>query len=191
MSDAETEERRGTRAHNPDLDWSQVRETVLMLELAAGQIEAAMRDGNNSVETLTDAFTSLAGYVRGMSSELDALPDQGEMGEIKAGLQSQATQLSDRVQQSIIAFQFYDKLVQRLAHVCQSLSALSNLVVDQKRLYNPYEWVSLQEKIRVRYSTREEIEMFEAVMNGMPVKEALAQYMAGKHDRGDEDIELF
>ena len=78
------------------------------------------------------AIRSYYGYVRGMSNELDALPDQGEMGEIKAGLQTQAGQLGERVQQSIIAFQFYDKLVQRLAHVCHSLSALSNLVVDQK-----------------------------------------------------------
>ncbi|QID19266.1 hypothetical protein G3580_17560 [Nitrogeniibacter mangrovi] len=191
MSDQEREARRGTRAHNPDLDWSQVRETVLMLELAAGQIEAAMRDGDNSVETLTDAFTSLAGYVRGMSSELEALPDEGEIARIKGDLTAQTTQLSAMVQQSIIAFQFYDKLAQRLAHVCHSLSALSGLVVDQSRLYNPFEWVALQEKIRARYSTREEAEMFEAVMNGMPVKEALAQYVAGQHDKGDEDIELF
>ena len=191
MSHPEMDTPRGTRAHNPDLDWSQVRETVLMLELAAGQIEAAMRDGNNSVETLTDAFTSLAGYVRGLTTELDALPESGELAPLKSGLQAQAGMLGERVQQSIIAFQFYDKLVQRLAHVCHSLSALSDLVVDQRKLYNPYEWVALQEKIRARYTTREEIGMFEAVMNGMPVKEALAAYMVGQHDRGDEGIELF
>ena len=51
---------RGTRAHTPDLDWSQIRETVLMLELAAGQVDAAMRDSNSSVDTLMDTFTSMA-----------------------------------------------------------------------------------------------------------------------------------
>jgi len=191
MSEAAQDEPRGSSAHNPDLDWSQVRETVLMLELAAGQIEAAMRDGDNSVETLTDAFTSLAGYVHGLASELDTLPEEGETARIKHGLKAQAGQVSAMVGQSIIAFQFYDKLVQRLAHVCHSLSALSGLVVDRNKLYSPHEWVALQEKIRARYTTREEIEMFEAVMDGTPVKDALASYMAGKHDRGDEDIELF
>ena len=34
---------RRTRVNAPDLDWSQVRETVLMLELSAGQIEGAMK----------------------------------------------------------------------------------------------------------------------------------------------------
>lgn len=52
---------RGTSAHMPDLDWSQVRETVLMLELSAVQIETAMKDSNSSVEVLTDSFTSMAG----------------------------------------------------------------------------------------------------------------------------------
>jgi hypothetical protein len=40
----------GSTAHAPDLDWSQVRETVLMLHLAAGQVEAAMRESTASVE---------------------------------------------------------------------------------------------------------------------------------------------
>ena len=43
MSD-ETNLPRGTSAHMPDLNWSQVRETVLMLELSAVQIEAAMKE---------------------------------------------------------------------------------------------------------------------------------------------------
>ena len=43
MSD-ENNHPRGTSAHMPDLNWSQVRETVLMLELAAVQIESAMKD---------------------------------------------------------------------------------------------------------------------------------------------------
>lgn len=37
-------------------DWSRVRETVLMMELAVGQIEAAMRDSDSSVKVLTDTF---------------------------------------------------------------------------------------------------------------------------------------
>ena len=36
-------------ARYPDLSWSQVRETVLMLELSAAQIEAAMRETDRSM----------------------------------------------------------------------------------------------------------------------------------------------
>ena len=45
MTGASSEEPRRSRAHAPDLDWSQIRETVLMLELAAayclGEIEVS------------------------------------------------------------------------------------------------------------------------------------------------------
>ena len=181
---------RGTRVHMPDLDWSQVRETVLMLELSAGQIEGAMRDSNSSVEVLTDSFTTMAGYMRMIADTVAALPDGGETGAAKESLQGVTDHVSGMVHQAIIAFQFYDKLVQRLAHVNHSLASLSGLVADNTRLFNPLEWRALQEKIRSKYSMQEEQAMFEAVMNGMPVKEALEHFMAEMKDKAD-DIELF
>lgn len=182
--------RRGTSAHTPDLDWSQVRETVLMLELAVGQIESALKEGNSSVEVLTDSFTSMAGYMRMMGGALEQLPDAPETAELKDALIGHADEVANRVKRTIIAFQFYDRLTQRLAHVCHSLDALSGLVSNQRKLYNPLEWVALQEKIRAKYSTREEVQMFEAVMGGVPVQEALDRYKAEMKDKGD-DVELF
>ena len=179
----------GTRAHAPDLDWSQVRETVLMMELSAGQIEAAMKDSNSSVEVLTDVFTTMAGYMSMIGETVAALPDEGENGP-KANLLAATTHVSGMVHQAIIAFQFYDKLVQRLAHVNHSLASLSSLVSDKSRLFNPYEWVALQQKIRSKYTMREEVEMFEAVLAGMSVQEALENFMTKINDKSD-DIELF
>ena len=77
---------RGTRVHRPDLDWSQMRETVLMMELAGGQIEAAMKDSSSSVEVLTDSFTTMAGYMRMISEAAAALPDSGQGAEAKTEL---------------------------------------------------------------------------------------------------------
>jgi hypothetical protein len=180
----------GSRAHSPDLDWSQVRETVLMMELSAGQIEAAMKDSNSSVEVLTDVFTTMAGYMRMIGDTVETLPDEGVSGTAKANLMGATEQVSGMVHQAIIAFQFYDKLVQRLAHVNHSLASLSGLVSDKSRLFNPYEWVALQEKIRSKYTMREEVEMFEAVLAGMTVEKALEEFMHKVNDRAD-DIELF
>lgn len=181
---------RGTTAHSPDLNWSQVRETVLMLELAAVQIEAAMKDSNSSVEVLTNSFTTMASYMRTISDTVETLPEQGEVGLAKQSLSGISEHVSSMVHQAIIAFQFYDKLVQRLAHVGISLGDLSNLVGDSHRLFNPAEWVGLQTKIKCKYSTREEIAMFDAVMNGTPVHEAIERYMAEMKEKSD-DIELF
>lgn len=182
---------RGTRAHAPDLDWSQVRETVVMLELAGGQIEGALTDSNSSVAVLTNSFTAMAGHMQMISDTVARLPDGGETGAAKENLAGVADSVSTMVHQAIIAFQFYDKLVQRLAHVNHSLAALSELVSSHERLYNPAEWASLQEKIRSKYTMKEEQAMFDAVMRGVPVKEAIEQFMNEMKEASGNDIELF
>lgn len=185
---------RGTRAHSPDLDWSQVRETVLMLELAAGQVDAAMRDSNSSVDTLMDTFTSMADTLSMIDVALGTLPDTIGNGMVKSEIQENARQVSQKVHHAIIAFQFYDKLVQRLDHVCHSLGELSELVSNNGRLFNPQEWSALQERIRSKYTMTEERGMFDAVMAGATVQEALKQYMTARMHEVEEsggEIELF
>jgi hypothetical protein len=171
----------GTHARTPDLSWSQVRETVLLLQLAVGQIEAALKESHQSVDVLTSSFTSMAGYIDSLGSAL---------GNEEGGAQQTTAELTSLVHQAIIAFQFYDKLTQRIGHVSHSLDGLSALVSDQQRIYNPYEWATLQESIRQKYTTAEEREMFDAVMNGMPVRQALEQFVSEMKDKGD-DIEFF
>lgn len=188
---------RGSRVASPDLDWSQVRETVLMLELAAGQVEAAMKDSNASVEVLTDTFTSLADTLLLIDAAVGTLPDTVGNGLVKTEIQDNTRLVMQKVHGAIIAFQFYDKLVQRLDHVCHGLAGLSHLVDDRTRLFNPAEWAGLQQSIRAKYSMAEEVEMFEAVIAGMPVKDAIEQFMtkreqAAASSGGDAgDIELF
>ncbi len=177
-------------AQSPDLDWSQIRETVLMLELAATQIDTAMKDSNASVNTLTQAFTGMAESLARISARLAALPEGGEAGISKAEMVAETSQVSGMVHQAIISFQFYDKLVQRLDHVCASLSQMGDLIGDRKRLFNPEEWAGLQNAIRAKYTTDEERFMFEAVLKGIPVDQAIEQFMAEKQSQGN-DIELF
>lgn len=182
---------RGTSAHAPDLNWSQVRETVLLLELASAQIESAMKDSNASVDVLTESFTSMAGTMRMMTEMLAAMPADCQDTETRQSLLGAADHVSGMVHQAIIAFQFYDKLVQRLGHVTHSLGDLSMLVGDQRRLYNPQEWVDLQGRIRAKYTTADECTMFEAVMSGTPVAEAVANYVDAMKSKQGDDIELF
>jgi hypothetical protein len=188
---AEEQNMRGTRVHAPDLDWSQVRETVLMLELAAGQIVAAMHESNEPVNVLTGGFTSLASLLTRIQGALDALPDTPENAALKKELLGSTSEVNNVVTQSIVAFQFYDKLSQRLDHVCHALGKLSDLVADRNRLFSPEEWKALQQAIRSRYSTVEEVAMFEAVLSGVPVQEALQRFMAERKEHGASNIEFF
>lgn len=188
------EAERGSRASAPDLDWSQVRETVLMLELAAGQVDAAMRDSNTSVEVLTDTFTSLAETLQIIEVAVGTLPDTVGNGLVKAEIENNTRLVTAKVHHAIVAFQFYDKLVQRLDHVCHSLASLSTLVADRRRLYDPEEWHGLQGAILAKYTMAEETAMFNAVLGGVPVKEALDNYMAERMKEVESsggEIELF
>lgn len=180
----------GSTPSQADPSWSQVRETVLMLELAAVQIESAMKDSNASVEVLTHSFTTMADYMQTISETLQKLPDEGEAGRAKQNLTGVSEHVSSMMRQAIVAFQFYDKLVQRLSHVGLSLGDLSNLLGDNRRLFSPNEWVDLRQKIRAKYTTREEIAMFDAVMQGMPVQAAIDRFRADMKNQGNE-IELF
>lgn len=177
-------------SRQPDLDWSQIRETVRMLTLAVAQIDAALRDSSASVDVLTSAFTGMAGEMGMITRTAGALSGEGQQGRLKHELLQHSLKVAGSMQQAIMAFQFYDRMSQRLAHVSQSVEALSDLVGDNARLFNPFEWMSLQEKIRARYTMPEEREMFDAVIKGADVHEVLHTFMSHMKDQGS-DIELF
>lgn len=172
-------------SNKPDLDWSQVRETVRMLNLAVAQTEMSMKEGDDSVDTLTDAFTTMVARVQVIEKMVKS--DDGIDAE---QILEQCESVAHEMQHAIHAFQFYDKLTQRLSHVSHSLDALGDLVADSGRLYNPIEWTLLQEKIISKYSMPAEHQMFELVMQGKSVEEILKQIPAVEQNNND-DIELF
>ncbi|MDM8516422.1 hypothetical protein QUF76_09500 [Desulfobacterales bacterium HSG16] len=170
---------------NPDLDWSQVRETVLMLNLAAAQIEQAMRDGDDSVTALAGLFTSMMDNARAISSAAEKLPE----GEVKDTVTENYEDISQKMNTAIVAFQFYDKLAQRLAHVCESLSYLGELIGDYHRLYSPREWNGLQELIKSKYNNEEDRKMFQAILDGSSVEEALKCGETGQDKDSEKESE--
>ncbi|MCG5515038.1 MULTISPECIES: hypothetical protein [unclassified Ectothiorhodospira] len=171
-------------AARPDLDWSQVRETVMMLQLAVAQIERTMRDGNDSVETLTASFTHMVGKTQVIHAAADGLEDSQEKQSILENCSAVESSMSD----AIVAFQFYDRLSQRLSHIGNSLEGLAELVSDSRRLYNPYEWSGLQSAIRAKYTNEPDRAMFDAMLAGASIEEALKH---SEPSSRDDDIELF
>jgi hypothetical protein len=175
-------------AARPDLDWSQVRETILMLNLGIAQLEMAMRDSNGSVDVLTHAFTGMFGNMMGLVEMVETLPES----PVKQSVQELGATVSNQMQQAIVAFQFYDRLSQRLGHVGRSLEDLTNIVSDPARLYNPGAWHELQQKIRSKYTMEDEKIMFDTLLATGDVKLALEQFVGRKQEEaGGSEIELF
>lgn len=192
MTDSPVNASGPSTASHPDLDWSQVRETILMLNLSMTHIEAALHDSSSSVGELTDSFTSISGALSAMREVAHQLPDTPDVAPAKSEIENLGMEACSKVGQAIIAFQFYDKLSQRLSQVCRSLDDLGTLVNDPSRLYNPYAWVALQQKIRSKYVTEDDKHMFDTLMETRDVQKALAEFMKRKRERQPEgDIELF
>jgi methyl-accepting chemotaxis protein len=172
-------------------NWSQVRETVVMLYLSAAQIESAMHEGSTSVHQLTDAFTNISAA----SAELSSALQQDTAANNTQALQA-AAKIDAQIQGTIVAFQFHDRISQRLHNVTQALQKLSGLIEAAERLNDPGEWLQLQQDIKQGYTMESERLMFEHIMLGASVEEALAIYHHHFNDlplvdETTDDIELF
>ena len=179
-------------ASRPDLDWSQVRETILMLNLSMAQIELAMNDSTSSVGELTESFTSISSALSAIQEIARHLPNTPRVKPAKAEIDSLLGEASSKMHKAIVAFQFYDRLSQRLSQVCRNLDDLGILVNDPGRLYNPYAWVALQQKIRSKYVTEDDKHMFDKLMETRDVQKALNEFIRLKREQQpDGDIELF
>ncbi|TPW14536.1 MAG: hypothetical protein FD130_1351 [Halothiobacillaceae bacterium] len=178
-------------AFNPDLDWSQIRETVMLLNLSIAHIANSMVDGDESVNTLTATVTSMIDSVKIIGDAAAELRDS----PAKTLILEHYAAVDSKIQEVIISFQFYDKLVQRLNHASNGLADLVDLVSNNSRLYNPAEWNKLQELIKSKYTVETDSIMFEALRNGATITEALAlareKMEANMKANGADTIELF
>ncbi len=174
----------------PDLDWSQVRETVKMLQLVTVHIMASMKDGNESVDDLGHSFTSMASSIYVMHEIIENHKDKINKEDIET-LEEKCEALTKQIQSAIIAFQFYDRITQQLDHVCYSLNCLSGLVSDPKKIYRPYEWHALQNQIRSAYNMDTQREIFDALMSGESAESLVEKLQSVNNDPNDSDIEMF
>ena len=176
-----------TTAASPDLGWSQVNETVLMLQLAVSYLQRGMLEGDESINTLTGSFTKMMDGTANIAGTIKAIDDE----QVKETVLSQCKDIDVMMQNAIMAFQFYDKLTQRLGHVSTSMSSLSDLVSNPARLHSPAEWVRLQEDIKDKFTIPEDRQIFDRLLDGMTIEDALAMVKESKQQKAADDIELF
>jgi uncharacterized protein YoxC len=182
----------------PKLNFSQIGETISMLALTVAQIETSMKEGDQSVNQLTDSFTDLASHNQEIIEEALKLDENiPHEAEIRQNMLQAAEGLSGKVQQAVIAFQFYDRLSQRLDHASHSLEKIGHLIADSQERYQEDAWRNMQNEIKNSYTMEAERIMFEHIMRGHSVAEALEIYHhqfkkeAEEKFDTDDDVELF
>jgi len=191
----------GSAAQSPDLHWSQLKETISLMCLAMAQIDTTLTDSSRSVDDLTDSFTFLAkDAMRLCEIHTKEHEKDGEGSPETLEAHNIANSMLTRISSAIMAFQFYDRLTQRLHHVIGTLDDLGEIISDPTSLYNPTDWASLQNEIRSCYTMECERIMFDRIMQGDSIEEALKLYkhqftlddtIKDSDDGTDDDIELF
>lgn len=177
-----------SRSHQPDLDWSQVRETIKLLAVSVAQVDGSIKAGDESVNKLAGSFTSM---VEGMNAIHEILSAQDQSDQRDLAL-FHCESIQQTIGTSIVAFQFYDRLSQCLQHTTEGLKGLSTLIDTPQRLYNPEAWHKFQDQIRARYTMESEKIMFDAIHHGKTIEEALKLATEFDQQSGEEDeIELF
>ena len=167
-----------------------------MLYLAVCQIEASIKDSNNSVDALTTSFTDLAKHSQEVDEHVQAMNDLSELNDIKRQVSETSTEMQGKINQAITAFQFYDRVSQRLDHVARNLEKVSDVIGNPDDINNPSIWANIQNEVKNSYSMESERIMFEHIMRGASVKEALEiyQHHFSQEEVGEDDgdeVELF
>jgi len=160
-----------------------------LTRLAAAQIRVTVTESGESVDDLTRAFTDIVDQDRSIRANIDQLPDSPEIIDIKQQISSLSAGISSNVRNAIIAFQFYDRLCQRLDHTSECLKNLSE-IEDNKS-----EVTLLRDKVYNHFTMEEERQLFDAVLASSDFEAAIRDYTLSRatslEDDDDDDIELF
>ena len=123
-----------------------------LLELAASQLEVAAHSTNAQMETLASSIAALVL----LGAELQAANGAG------AASDALAQQIVDRAQTAVVAMQFHDQLVQRVAHVRDALTELNEAL--QGTSAAKVDWATVLAGIRIRYSMEDERRLFDRII---------------------------
>jgi hypothetical protein len=168
-----------------DEDWNHLEQTLKMLSLAIAQIETALHEGDLESANIASTFIEINSQAKQLSrNEIDA--------------QSACKNIENQTMNAVIAFQFYDRLSQRVDHVQNGLRKMVDIIGDHKAISDPEKWKRSQDDIKASYTMEAERLMFDRIMQGEELEEVLKIYrhnFAASHEGEEQDsgdiIELF
>jgi hypothetical protein len=145
--------------------WTPEQQIARMLLLCEAQMESALSESDVAMDELIKSF-------KGLIEAGQALGTQSEATGEAADLAQQLDALRKQTAAAVVAFQFYDKLTQRLGHVRYSLSALAMFVCDREKAHERDQWRRLFSTLRRLYRTEDERELFKLMVEGASAEEA-------------------
>lgn len=157
---------------------------VNALAMAIAQIDMSIHESGQSVNLAMEAFTETANCLAKVRESLDSCPDE-VVGRVADDLNT-ATQQLDK---AIVAFQFFDRLTQRITHIGENLSSVTS-VVQEPELEHSYLWEQMQEKLRQVYSQDQE-RMLYRQLSDQKTGKVMPDDVKSNHEPTHGSTELF
>ena len=173
-------------------EWTPERQIAQMLELCEAQMESALAESDQAVDALIEAFTGLHETTRALKAIARELPPE-QRNPLDGRLEQKISAIHEQMSAAVVAFQFYDKLTQRLGHVRYSLTSLAMFVCDRAQTSQRESWQRLFNTLGRLYRTEAEREIFQLMVQGASAEDARAK--AEQRDQREPnqagEIELF
>ncbi|MCK4950418.1 MAG: hypothetical protein KAS48_01265 [Gammaproteobacteria bacterium] len=172
-------------ADEPDCD--QDSEANKLLILLSTQIRYAMLESEISVNTLTDSFQEMIAHVNCINETVQGNTDD----ESKKIILSECDEVLKKMLSTIIAFQFYDKLSQRMAHSSDSLDLFNEQLACIDHSFNPEKWNTMLDQINAHYTIEYDRSIFNTVIHGQLASDIADDSASISNNEEPGDIELF
>jgi len=173
------------KINNPD----DAQEIAKSLRLAIAQINMSMRESDESVQQLIASMTAVNDCLNQTGKIINKPDDQTAAASLD-DIQKYNRIARQHMQDAVIAFQFYDRMSQRFAHVEENLQAIAELIIKPGQQH-PELWSLLQKKLRSVYSTEQEQTMYQALLHGISEAEVSRSPILSNSGQTAGEIELF
>ena len=161
---------------------------VMLLQLAAAQLALSLQETEKPFNDLTKLFLEIVEHHNQLDSLLttSATPDIEKLHQLHKKTEK-------KVKQSVVDFQFYDRMNQRLHHILSNLQQAILVLNDAESYNDEQSWTDIFERIERSYTMREEKELYLAILRGEGFESAVEQLIAKTQQKEaiEADIELF
>lgn len=168
----------------PEQNTEAIRQIV---SLAIASLQTLMNEGDSSMNEITGSFTSMAELIQ----ELNTQMANKQTSLIYEELSEHCSAISKQVHDAVIAFQFYDRTRQKICHISDHLLALTDLLAHHGMGADLSDWENFRNKIRRSYSMHEECALFDALMAGGSISDAIDAYHQADRKAHAVAVDLF
>jgi len=161
---------------------------LMLLQLAAAQLSLSLEETERPFNDLTKLFLEIVQH----HSQIDELLQEKPLPNIEK-LHQLHKETESKVKSSVVDFQFYDRMTQRLQHILSNIQQAILVLNDSQNFQDESQWQLLFEKIEQSYTMQEEKELYIAIKNGHGFEAAVQQLIKKTHEKKaiETEIELF